>query len=53
MDENGPKVTKAIANLNRAVEQLVRFDAVEARWEVFDRRVAELVAAVKGEVSNG
>ena len=43
----GSKVNTAIANLNRAAEQLVRFQPNDARWELFDRRVAQLIDAVQ------
>lgn len=50
--EHGPKVERAIANLNRAAEGLVRHQPNDARWEHFDRRVAELISAVKAEQPN-
>lgn len=50
--EYSAKVVKAIANLNRAAEQLIRFEPNDARWELFDRRVAELINAVRAETPN-
>ena len=46
---HGPKVSEAITNLNRSAEQLVRFSPTDARWEIFDRRVAQLIKAVLAE----
>ena len=49
--QHGPKVNDAVAKLNRAAEQLVRFTPNDARWELFDRRVEQLIAAVKQEAA--